>query len=308
MDRRCLFIINPAAGNGVLKRWRRFADRLRAGGVSFEETISTSSRQALELAQQSAGTHDIIGAVGGDGTILQVVNGLMTSGGDRPALALVPLGTGNDTAHALGIEDESDALHAVIGRQVRPIDLIRVECQAKAGSLVSFAVSFASVGISTDVLRHTSPRMKRICGRRLAYMIGLLKALPELSAHSMEIGCDGEQVQEQCVLASASNGETFGGGIRVAPGALVDDGQLNLNRIRAVSRWEVLKQLRKLRHGRHVHHPSVCYRTSSFLEIRTEKPIEVAADGDIIGCTPARFEISPKALRVLVPGVSSCNC
>lgn len=269
--------------------------------MGFEQRLSSSPGNALELAAQNGASHDIIGAVGGDGTVFEVINGLLAAERNRPDLAIVPFGTGNDAAHAFGIRHANDTLEALRDGSSRLMDLIRVECHSGGTPVTKYAALFASVGITSDLLRHTTPRLKRLCGRRSAYLVGLLFALRTYSSPKMRLDWEAQRLEGRFTFACASNGETFGGGIRVAPGARTDDGLLNLNLIEEVSPWEALKHLIRLRQGRHITHPKVSYRTSPGLEINAEHAIEVAADGDLIGWTPAHFTVAPKALRIITP-------
>jgi diacylglycerol kinase (ATP) len=300
MGRRTFFIINPAAGGRCLERWQAFAAKLRRLQIEFDQAITAAPGAALDLARQNAGSYDVIAAVGGDGTVSEAVNGILTSGRtERVALTIVPFGTGNDSAATIGIRTETDALAAVSSGSLRAIDLIEIQCRLNDSQLVRYAMLFASVGISSDLLKYTTPRLKALCGRRLAYIAGLLFALRSHASPEMKITCDDQTRYGRFIFACASNGETFGAGIRVAPGARPDDGKLNVNLIEAVSRWDALKHLKKLRQGRHTTHPKVCYKTALDLRIETDPPIEVAADGDLVGHTPARFRICPRALHVL---------
>jgi diacylglycerol kinase (ATP) len=300
---RTLCIINPAAGRRCLARWRCLEKVLRSRGFSFDEVVSSEPRQATAVARERSGKYDLLVAVGGDGTVFEVINGMVADGCARTALAIVPFGTGNDSAQAAGIRNEEDALRALASGRFQPIDLIEVRCRAANTNteIVRYAMLFASIGITGDLLRRTTSRVKSRCGQRLAYVIGLLLSLPGHVARPMKVRCDGEEVQKSLILVSASNGQTFGGGIRIAPGAAIDDGKFNVNLIDGMGVFEVLRHLRSLYKGRHISHPKVWYQTAQELEVQTEQPLEVAADGDLIGVTPANFVIRPKILRLLVP-------
>jgi diacylglycerol kinase (ATP) len=108
-------------------------------------------------------------------------------------------------------------------------------------------------------------------------------------------------IEGEFLFVGASNTEIAGGGMRIAPGASVCDGLLNLNLIGAMSRWEALRQLRRLCRGDHTLHASARYLTAQTLRIETIEPIEIAADGDLIGHTPALISVKPSAVRVLAP-------
>ncbi len=341
-----LFIINPAAGHRAMVRWDRLAVGLEAEGQPFEQAVTAGPGDASRIARQAVGTFDCIVAVGGDGTVCEVLSGIMaappfTTGvrqevrtGPRlhqeegsgmtssppvpvgeglgvrissaptqprpPSLAIVPLGTGNDIAATAGIQACAASLQALALRQTRAVDVIQIHCRLGGEAVVRHALGFASVGITSELLRRTTPRLKRYCGQRAAYVAGILLSLVRYSAPMMKITCGGRTVQNRFIFACASNSETFGGGLKIAPGALVDDGMLNINLIEAIGRLEALRHLPKLLNGRHTNHPKVRYKTGEELTIETENPIEVAADGDLIGCTPARFQVLPRALRMLV--------
>ncbi len=301
MGRSIFCIINPAGIRRVLSRWECFAASLKSHGLHFEQAFTAKPGDARELARAAASHHDLVVAVGGDGTVFEIINGILENGSSRVALGIVPFGTGNDIARAVGIRDRAAALEAIAGGRVKEIDLIRVSFYAHGKPSVRHAMLFASVGITAELLRRTTPRLKRICGQRFAYVVGLLFALRRYSTPEMRITCDGETVQKRFVFACASNGETFGGGMKIAPGALLDDGQLNVNLIEAIGAWEAVRHLPELLRGHHTSHPKVVYRTATDVLIDSERPIEVAADGDLIGFTPARFQVVPKALRMGVP-------
>jgi len=118
----------------------------------------------------------------------------------------------------------------------------------------------------------------------------------------MQVTLDGRSWHEHFLIASASNAECAGGGMRIAPGGRVDDGLLNVNLIRNLGRFRALRQFQNLCQGRHTDHPDVHYLTGRSLAIHSDPPIEVAVDGDLVGHTPARFEVLPRALAVLVNG------
>jgi diacylglycerol kinase (ATP) len=301
MSRRALFIISPEAGNQTLEQWHRFETELKGIQLAYDQVLATRPGHPIELAHDMASGYDVVVAVGGDGTVYEVINGLMACPENRPALAILPFGTGNDSASAAGIHHPSDTFQALATGKMRSIDLIEIRCQTHGAPCVRYAMLFASVGITSDLLKHTTPRLKRLCGRRLAYIAGLLFALRTYAPGPMKVTCDGVTTQRRLIFACASNGETFGGGIRIAPGARLDDGKLNVNLIEAVGRLEALRHLQRLRQGRHTDHPKVCYKTALTLAVETDPPSEVAADGDLIGQTPAVFQVRPQAITLLTP-------
>jgi diacylglycerol kinase family enzyme len=108
-------------------------------------------------------------------------------------------------------------------------------------------------------------------------------------------------LEQQFLFVGASNTEIAGGGMRIAPGARIRDGLLNINLIGAMNRWAALKQLGRLCRGQHTRHPKVKYLTARTLSIESASSLEVAADGELIGHTPAMVSVRPNCLAVLTP-------
>ncbi len=255
----------------------------------------------MEIAHEAAHKYELVVAVGGDGTVLEVAGGILKSAATRTALGIVPFGTGNDFARNSGIHDEDRAHAALTQGQTRFVDVIEARCIVEGKPSVRHALLFAGVGIIGESLKRTTPLVKRLFGQRFAYPVGILRALWSYRSPLMRITSDGQLFEGPFLFAGASNSETAGGGMKIAPGARTDDGLLNVNLIGPLGRWETLKQLRRLRSGEHITHPNVRYLTATTLEVETESRLEVAADGDLIGFTPAQFRVLPKALEIRVP-------
>jgi YegS/Rv2252/BmrU family lipid kinase len=293
-----LFIVNPAAGAGRAgELWARIRRDLR--DVSPNTIVTTRPGEATSIAQEAASTYDRLIAVGGDGTVSEVAEGLLGLAGHRCALGVVPLGTGNDFARTIGIHRLPDAFQALARGHRRTIDVIEVHCVANNKSLKRHALVFAGAGIIGTVLRNTTPLAKRVLGRAGAYRAGLLRALWHYKAPRMRVLCDNAVSEGNYLFLGASNGEEAGGGMRLAPGARIDDGLLNLNLVGALSRWQAVKQLQSLSRGQHTSHPQVRYFAARTMTLESDPVSDVAADGEIIGQTPARFVVKPKALLVL---------
>ena len=298
--RKTLFIINPAAGGGRAgASWPGFRAQLEREGVAGNQLFTSRPGEAVSLARTSAHSHDLVVAVGGDGTVFEVVSGLLAQGDATAALGIVPFGTGNDSAAALGVGTCTAAVDALVRESTKVVDAIRIECQADGSRLLRHALLFAGVGIVGETLKRTTRTVKRMFGQRLAYRVGLFHALLTYRSPRMKVACNGEAIEDSFLFVCASNTERAGGGMKIAPGAVMDDGRLDLNLVRQVGRWEALGQLRRLSRGTHIHHPKVRFLAAPSLSIDAQPDIEVAADGEIVGMTPARFEICPKALRVL---------
>jgi diacylglycerol kinase (ATP) len=158
---------------------------------------------------------------------------------------------------------------------------------------------FAGAGVVGPLLRKATPLAKRLLGRAFAYRIGLVRALWRYRPARMRIDCDGRCFDDQFLFLGASNGENAGGGMKIAPGARTNDGVLNVNLVGNVGFLEGLKQIRRLNQGRHTAHPKVRYFAARDITVNSDETVEIAADGELLGYAPARFEIQPGALSVL---------
>ncbi len=297
---KALFIVNPAAGaGGAWRRWQQFRQELQRQHGEVEMASTHQPGDALQLAREQAGRYDILVAVGGDGTAFEVASGILAAGGQRPALGVVPAGTGNDISTALGVTSLAEAGRTLTNGRLESIDTIRVECQAESQQTVRHALLFAGVGIASESLRRTTPAVKKIFGERLAYPVGLLRALWSYRAPRLRVTHDGHAEENRFLFVSASNSECAGGGMKLAPGARMDDGRLDLNLIEALGRLAALRQLRRVCQGRHTDHPKVRYFRATELTVEGDTALEVAADGELIGHTPARLTVQPKALSVV---------
>ncbi len=299
---RALFIINPMAGaNRAGTRWAGLERRLQQLGIEINKQFTSAPGDATALARQAAGVYGLLVAVGGDGTASEVADGLLSAESGSTALAVMPFGTGNDFATALSIRCEADFISSLTAGTTRAVDVIEVHCTREQNNIVRHALLFAGVGIICETLRRTTGIVKRIFGQRLSYPVGLAWALCSYHCPRIRLRCDTGSYDEQFLLVAASNTEIAGGGMRLAPGAELDDGQLNLNLVSALGRYQALRQLRRLCRGRHTMHPKVQYLPARALEIEADVPLEIAADGDLIGYTPARFAVREKKLPVRIP-------
>jgi diacylglycerol kinase (ATP) len=175
---RVLIIINPAAGaNRALARWGPLEPQFGENGIQVQQVLTKGPEDATRLAQKAADEYDLLVVGGGDGTIAEVVAGMLASGSNRAALGILPLGTGNDLAETLGIRTLLHAVQTITSGQTKPIDVLRVHCRNHGGPVVRYAVLFAGVGIISEALKKTSHGLKRLFGQRLAYPAGLVRAL-----------------------------------------------------------------------------------------------------------------------------------
>jgi YegS/Rv2252/BmrU family lipid kinase len=302
MNRRILLIANPGAAAGrTSARWEKLLDELQRRKLDFDHAITDRPRQGVELAREASGKYDIIAAVGGDGTMNEVANGILLAGDTNTALAVIPFGTGNDLARMLRIRSVEDALDALAHGGPRSIDAIEISCKERGKPTKYFALLYAAAGFAGEVGKRTTAAVKAVFGTRFCYSVGFFRALVTFESPTMRVRC-GERVFEgRMFLVSAAKAEVIGGGaMRLSPGARIDDGTLTVNIVGNLGRLETLRCFPRLLRGTHITHPKVnCFAAPS-LTVESEPAVELQLDGEMLGCTPATFEVRPQAIKILM--------
>lgn len=292
-------LINPAAGTGVLSgQLRRALGATPGSAVRVSEGAEDTAR--LARAAEASGCPRLVVA-GGDGTLHQVVSAL----GDPasgPCVAPVPVGTGNDFARALGLPpDPGEALEVALRGPVRRVDLAAV----RVGGARSRAVNFVLGGVGGDVARHVTAERKRRW-RRLVYARALVEELRDVRPRDVLVEADGAPVSDGRHLAVlVANGPTLGGGIAAAPGASVDDGQLDVVAVRGRSTASAVATLARLAVGRHLESRRVTRVRAGRVAVRGDADLRLNADGEPLGVGAAEIRVLPGALRVAAPPASA---
>lgn len=299
---RVKFIVNPAGRGGrSLRTWEALR-RVWPGGVESEDVLMTErAGHGRELAAGLQGCRSVV-CVGGDGTVGEVLSGLMSIDGARPRMLVVPAGTGNDIARHFGMRSLSDAVAAYEGGSCQARDLIRVDCDGDGGEVTVYGYIFASAGFTTSA--YLKPWMKRFVPPRLGYLLATLAAVAVSRPIPMRVASRGYAGALDCWIVLAGNAERAGGdSLCVAPGGRTDDGALNMTVVQAHPRSLTLwKLLMKAPWGRHVHEKAVSYFPDTELRVESDPPCLVDVDGDVVGRTPARFSVCPSAVEFYVKG------
>ncbi len=301
MARRILLIANPSAAAGrATTRWEKLLAGLEARKIKVEYSLTNRSRHAVDLAQEAAGKYDVIVAVGGDGTVNEVASGMLLAGQIHSLLGVVPMGTGNDVAKLVGISTVDDSVRAIAEGAPQPMDAIEVVCDESGRPATRYALLYAGVGFAGELLKHTTPEVKKIFGSRYCYTYGFFRALFTYESPTMRVKCDDREFHGRMFLVSAGNAEIVGAGtMRLSPGARTDDGMLNVNVVEELGRLEVARWFPRLLMGTHTTHPKVHYFPANSVRIESQPAMVVQVDGELFGKTPVTFTVKPKALRVI---------
>jgi len=294
-----VFLVNPASANGSTgRRWPVLARRAAELGLRGDALLSERPGHLTELAAQAveAGATQLA-VVGGDGTVHEVVNGVLGAGGGEVELAVLPRGTGRDFARSLGLPKGFDeAVRVALEGRVRTIDAGRATFHHGE----AWFANFAGAGISGAIARDANASSKAL-GGRASFMVSTVRVFAGWKSARVEARVDAESRSGRMFEIVAMNGPYAGGGMRLAPDAALDDGLLDCVLFGDVTKLDFLTTFPKIYSGRHLAHPKIELVRGSSVSVESDPPLPVVLDGEQPGTTPARFEIVPRALRVRVP-------
>jgi YegS/Rv2252/BmrU family lipid kinase len=301
-------IVNPAAANGRAgERWPALGGRLRQAGVDLTACVTCGPGDGIRCARMAvAHGAGLLVVVGGDGTLNEVVNGCLDAtsapGQPPPRVALWPVGTGADFARGFGIGGDEEALAAVLRGVPHPVDIGRATFRDEAGNLAERAfVNVADLGLGPE----TSRRIARGASwfGPGAYFSGALASIAAYRPTRVRLTVDGEVAyQGDAGLVAVANGRYFGGGMRIAPHARLDDGLFDVFLLEHTSRRVLATELLPLVYrGAHPRHPAVHFYRGGAVTIEAGAPFPLELDGEVIGATPVAVTLLPQALQVMAP-------
>ena len=302
-EQKTKIIINPKADMG--RTWGTVTDlhSLVEGYGEAAWSDTSYPTHATELARQAGESgYSLVIAVGGDGTVHEVVNGLMQVPPEtRPRLGIVPVGSGNDFAHTLGLSSTpAEALKRIYSGQSRRIDVGMYDIGQ--GKREYFNNTFG-MGFDATVTIHTL-HLTKLRGFMM-YLVAVLQTIIQNhDAPMMHIETDRETWDEETIMLAVCNGPREGGGFLVAPDSAVSDGILNYASVGHVSRLMMLRLIPEVMKGTHGRFKQVRLGQFHRLQLRSEKPVTVHADGEVISgfggnVRNVMIEIVPSALEVM---------
>src|SRR5499427_6965508 len=312
-----LVIVNPASADGATREnWARIASDLRTHFGAFSVVFTEAVGHARELAAGAArqGTKVII-ACGGDGTISEVANGIIESK-EETELAILPGGTGSDFRRTIGLPTNiAAAARALRDGRTRTIDAGRVTFVNDRGEReMRFFINVASFGMSTSVLDRTSSGQAkkwipafapRKLSSKLSYAAATLQTTLSSSPTEVQVQLD-EQPERRMRIAEfcVANARYYGGGMKIAPGARVEDGFFDIITIGDASSFRILANAPRLYLGAHLSMNEVTHALAKQVVARPlhkDELVRLELDGEVVGRLPAMFEVMPRALRVRFP-------
>ena len=259
--------------------------------MEVRETAAHGDAERFARDAVTAGA-DIVVAVGGDGTLNEVVNGVASVEGalTRCAIGLLPAGTGNDFARSLGIEEPAAAVAALVAGHARSVDLVslgdRVFLNASAGGFTAET----SANVTSDLKQAVGP---------LAYLIGGARAVLEYEPVGVRVEADGRVIETELQLFAVCNGAYIGGGHQLAPTARPDDGVMEVCLVRASSTLDFLALLPRLSSGEHVDDDDVAYFRTREVTLTFARTIQINTDGEVLEASRCHYVMRPGAVRMV---------
>ena len=296
MKAKVKIIVNPYAGRWkALKSIPAIEAALQREGIAYDLVQTEGPEHGIELARQAAleGYAPVV-AAGGDGTVSEVMNGLVQAAGDGLAgpMGIIPLGSANDLPVQLGLPlDVEGACRRLREGKERVIDVGRVNDRYFDNDVgVGFEPQVTIEARKIQWLRGT-----------LIYIVAVFRALRSYDQPHMTVEWDGGRASGPMLLVSVGNGNVTGGAFRLTPEAELDDGLLDFVFSTAMSRLQIVRFLPLVFSGQHIHRPEVTHGRATRLTITSDDPLPVGADGEIISTEAhhLEFEIIPRKLQVI---------
>ncbi len=286
------FIVNRLAGRGRSgKIWDKIEPLLRRE-LAFKTYYTVQAGDAVRLAGQAgAEGASLLVAVGGDGTIFEMVNGMDLS---RCTLGILPTGTGSDLCRSLRYPQDPFAVAKQLFHwKSRRIDLGRIDGRR-------YFVNVIGAGFDGQVAYEINTKLKHLTGKA-AYLVGILKNLVTYRNAPLDVEYDGRRWEGKALLIAIGNGSFYGGGLKVVPPAVLDDGCFHVCLAKDLSKIETLKILPKVYSGGHIGHPDIEVFTARRITVKSPVSLMIQADGELLGTLPLTVEVAPRALSVLAP-------
>jgi YegS/Rv2252/BmrU family lipid kinase len=290
VSRRFALLVNPvSAGGRALKALPAVHAELDRLGAPHRTVIPRSAEHAAQEARRAADEGETVAALGGDGLLRPLAAALKRA---ESALALIPCGRGNDLARVLGVpSDPTAAARTAVEGTARLLDVADVDGTAFMG--------IASFGFDSDANR-VANEAKLVKGNAV-YLYAALRALAAWKPARFTVRVDGDRREFTGYTVAVGNSKAYGGGMFILPHAELDDGKLDVMLTAEAPKLTFLRELPKVFRGAHVDSPYTEFLTGRRVDVESDRPFVIYADGDPIGATPATISVEPRCLRVITP-------
>jgi diacylglycerol kinase (ATP) len=304
MKRYTKVIINPIAGSkSTLHKWPGIQSLLKRLGIAFDFQFTEGRGHGIQLAKAAADEgYSTLVAVGGDGTIHEVANGILQTDAKSEALmGIICTGTGSDLCRTLGIShDITQSCSNLTGGRRRVIDIGMVKYQLKGQPEQRYFINGAGIGFDATVVAATN-QLPKFIGGTLPYLTGLLRTFLTYRNSQVTLKIGDKSAEDLKVLSLVvANGRYFGGGMQIAPQARIDDKQFDIVVLGNFSKIELIRNLSTVYKGTHLSHPKVRLEKGTQVTLESKHRLLVQADGELLGEGPVSFTMLPSALTLTV--------
>lgn len=286
------FIVNPVAGQGKkLFFVSEITSFCQQKNLRYKVVMTHRPKEAIELAREASKKYEVIVAVGGDGTVNEVVNGIVDT---NVKLGIIPIGSGNDFAKQMGLTyNLKKDLDILIQGNIRVVDLGMVNKKY-------YFINGLGVGFDGEVAYRVRDFLKYAKGF-FGYLLSVFRTLATYKFYKVAFYIDNEKVKDEKILLIAiCNGTTYGGGFKVAPSAKVDDGFFTVCFISKMSKFYAVRKIPKILKGTHVSLPEVSMYTGKNVKIKAEQDLFSQLDGEILPpMKEFEIEIIPNEITVI---------
>jgi diacylglycerol kinase (ATP) len=298
-----VIIANPRAGRGKVEGQLPEIERILAeAGLAYRIVRTTHPGHATEAAREALrGGERYLVAAGGDGTVHEVVNGMLENGEPVAAdavLGIVAAGSGCDIVRSFGLPgDAVRATHHLAGQAVRRIDVSKVTFTAGSAQVTRYFANIAEAGLGAAVVARAA-KLPGFLGPA-KYLCGFWLTLPSFQPAAVRLTADGRSFEWRAHNVVLANCRYYGGGMQISPKSQPDDGMLDVLAM-VGPKTDAFTMLPKIYKGAHLPHRNVTEVRASRVQLEADPPLQIEADGEVLGTTPASFEVVPRAIRVKV--------
>lgn len=284
-------IANPLAGRGRGEKTARLAEQiLREKNIDFELIFTENAKHAIELANRASNKHEVVAALGGDGTIREVLAGIHDT---SATMGIIPGGTGNDYARGLGIPRQTaPAIDILLEGNTDFLDV------GFHGSRI-FGV-LASIGFPVDVIEYVNSRRDSVLSGKPAFLSAVAATIRNLKTFTVEVNVDGRNMTRRIVGLFVMNMPYGGGGMKFTPDAHYNEGQFSVLVVGELTRWDLAITLPKIYSGNHTTHPAITILKGREITV-TGAPLPIMLDGDVFPAEPLHTKLVPQKTTVIVP-------
>lgn len=294
-----LFIVNPVAGNGIALRMTNTIHKLfnelklKYQDISYEIVYTKEEGHATEIARRYSRMGDYrIYAVGGDGTLNEVLNGMI---GSNSSLGCIPGGSGNDFIKSLvtKFDRRRILMNTVLGSE-EELDVASVDGR--------YFINIASMGFDASVVNNVEKfKNKKYLPNKFAYLVSVLDTAKDFKNLNLRMIVDQQEINTEAFMVAIANGKYYGGGIKIAPEADLRDGLLDVLIVRDIDRAKILKFLPKVVPGKHMDLEEVTLMRAKTIDLYADEPVYINIDGELEARREAHFRLEDKKVRFIIP-------